>query len=141
MVDDGGLELLLALPSDHYTHTSLSLVQVGLTLVPSAFQRLVALPAPIPGRFVEAAMDHLSCPIDAARKNAAVFLGNALVQPVILDAFDRAAGLKRLMAALSGSLLLLRSGTGQELRQEKQVFHRGLDTKTSAVCSPCLTSI
>ena len=121
-MDEGGLELLLALPKGQQTCTNLSLVQVGITLIPSAFQRAIALPKDVLRSFVEAALDHLRSTSDAARKNASVFFGNALLQPEVLEVFDEAEGLKRLLAAVKASRLMLKQPQGQELpRQEKQV--------------------
>jgi len=39
----------------------------------------------------------------------------------VLEAFDGLEGVKQVLAALSASMLLLKSGSGQELKQEKQV--------------------
>ena len=120
-MDEGGLELLLSLPRSTQTCTNLSLVQVGITLIPSAFQRAIALPKEVLHSFVAAALDHLRSTSDAARKNASIFCGNALVQPAILEVFDEAEGLKKLLAAVKASRLMLKQPQAQELRQEKQV--------------------
>ena len=42
----------------------------------------------------------------------------------VLEAFDELEGLKQILTALSASMLLLKSGSGQELKQEKQVCPR-----------------
>jgi len=122
LVDEGGIQLLLSLPRTQHIHTSLSLVLVGITLIPSAFQKTAALPPPLVGSFVEASLSHLRCSLDPARKNASVFFGNALMQPRVLEVFDSLEGLRQMLAALSASMLLLKSGSGQELKQEKQVL-------------------
>lgn len=122
LVEEGGLELLLSLPRTQQTCTSLSLVQVGITLIPSAFQRAAALPKETVSQFVGAVLDHLRSSSDLARKNASVFFGNALVQPAILEVFDEADGLKMLLTAIKASRLVLKQAAGQEPpRQEKQV--------------------
>lgn len=128
-MDEGGIELLLSLPRSQKTSTSLSLVQVGITLVPSAFQKVVALPITMVSNFVGLALDHLRSPLDPARKNASVFLGNALLQPIILQVFDNLEGLVRLLAAVKASLLMLRNTNGHETpRQEKQASGHNLAT-------------
>ena len=98
------------------------LVQVGITLIPSAFQRALALPKEVLRSFAGAALDHLRSTSDAARKNGSVFFGSALLQPEVLKVFDEAEGLKKLLAAVKASRLMLKQPQGQELpRQEKQV--------------------
>ena len=70
---------------------------------------------------ITAALQHYTSGQDPARKNAAVFFGAALSYRTLLDAFDRAGGLRIVLCALQGSLLMLKGGPGmQELRMEKQ---------------------
>ena len=124
-MEEGGLELLLSLPRCQQTSTNMSLIQVGITLIPSTFQRALAMPKEVISSFVGAAIDHLRSTSDAARKNASVFFGNALVQPMILEVFDEAEGIKKLLAAVKASRLMLKQAEGQDLpRQEKQVKYK-----------------
>ena len=126
IIEEGGLELLLSLPRPMGIRTSLAIVFACMVLIPSALQKIAALPRQTVVRFVESAMDPLLGTEDPAKKSAAVFLVNTLAQPVILGVFEELGGLKRVMTALSNSLLLLRrADSGQAARQERQVgsFH------------------
>lgn len=117
-VVDEGLELLLSLPKALGIQTALAVVFVGLALIPSALAKIAALPSPTLARFVAAAVEPLSGSEDPAKKSAAVFMVNAICQPAILAAFDELKGLRRVLAALSNTMLLLKQTGG---RQEKQV--------------------
>ena len=52
MVDQGGIELLLALPRNHFTHSGLALVFFGLGGMPTALDRLAALPNGVPAQVI-----------------------------------------------------------------------------------------
>lgn len=111
----------MSLPRSPETFTNLSLVQIGIALVPTAFLKVVQFPETVLSRFIGLALEHLKCASDLARKNASVFFGSALLQPAILRVFDKAEGLKKLLAAIKASRYLLSQASRQEpSRQEKQ---------------------
>lgn len=122
LIDEGGIDLLVSLPRHQQILTNLSLVQVGITLIPSAFQKVMRLPPDEFHHFVGIALEHMRCSSDAARKNAAVFLGNALVQPAVVDYFNRQDGLRKLTVAIKASRMVLTQDSLEEpSRQERLV--------------------
>jgi HIV-1 Vpr-binding protein len=70
---------------------------------------------------VSAALSLLAASSDAARKNAALFFDSAVHYPVLLESFDAAEGLHRLLFPLRHVAQLLQAGHVAELRAEKQV--------------------
>jgi hypothetical protein len=99
----------------------LSLALFGLASLPLAFERTCALPPPVPSQLVAAALSLLAASSDAARKNAALFFDSAVHYPVLLESFDAAEGLHRLLFPLRHVAQLLQAGHVAELRAEKQV--------------------
>lgn len=79
-----------------------------------------ALPTAVVEELVERALSLLTCGYDPARKNVALFFGAAIHFRGILDVFDRAGGLPRLLDAMRTVLHLLRAPAHGENRTEKQ---------------------
>ncbi|BDA44800.1 probable DDB1- and CUL4-associated factor 1 at C-terminar half [Coccomyxa sp. Obi] len=119
-VESGGVQLLLSLPRNKHTFVGLSFAFFGLASVPLAVERVCALPTEVVEELVERALSLLTCGYDPARKNVALFFGAALHFRGILDVFDRAGGLPRLLDAMRTVLLLLRAPAHGENRTEKQ---------------------
>jgi HIV-1 Vpr-binding protein len=109
-----------------HTSMGLSLALFGLASLPLAFERTCALRAPVPAQLVSAALGLLAASSDAARKNAALFFDSAVHYPVLLESFDAAEGLHRLLFPLRAVAQLLQAGHVAELRAEKQVGCLGL---------------
>lgn len=103
----------------------LSLALFGLASLPLAFERTCALHPPVPSQLVSAALSLLAASSDAARKNAALFFDSAVHYPVLLESFDAAEGLHRLLFPLRHVAQLLQAGHVAELRAEKQVRNFG----------------
>lgn len=114
----------------------LSLALFGLASLPLAFERTCAAAAPVPEELTAAGLSLLAASSDAARKNAALFFDSAVHYPVMLECFDAADGLHRLLYPLRHVVQLLQSGDPAQLRSEKQVQP---DCQESSH-APCLTS-
>lgn len=99
----------------------LSLALFGLASLPLAFERTCATPPPVPQELTAAGLTLLAASSDAARKNAALFFDSAVHYPVMLECFDAADGLHRLLYPLRHVVQLLQSGDPAQLRSEKQV--------------------
>ncbi|KAF6254729.1 hypothetical protein COO60DRAFT_1642091 [Scenedesmus sp. NREL 46B-D3] len=123
LVELGGVQLLLACPRTPHSSMGLSLALFGLASLPLAFERTCALPQPVPSQLVSAALSLLAASSDAARKNAALFFDSAVHYPVLLEGFDAAEGLHRLLFPLRHVSQLLQAGHVAELRAEKQVAY------------------
>jgi len=101
----------------------LSLALFGLASLPLAFERTCALPAPVPSDLVAAGLSLLAAANDAARKNAALYFDAAVHYPVLLEGFDAAEGLHRLLYPLRHVVALLQqNGDPAQLRAERQVM-------------------
>lgn len=98
------------------------MILLGITLIPSAFQKVADLPREVVTQFVALALDNLKSPCDSVRKNTAVFFENALVQPIALEIFDEAEGLKKLLRGIANSRLLIQKEVSHDVcRLERQV--------------------
>eukprot|EP00775_Hariotina_reticulata_P010780 gene10779-10936_t len=117
---------LTAVFSAKNSHTSmgLSLALFGLASLPLAFERTCALPPPVPSDLVAAGLSLLAASNDAARKNAALYFDAAVHYPVLLEGFDAAEGLHRLLYPLRHVVALLQQdGDPAQLRAERQVAY------------------
>lgn len=121
-MDEGCLDVLLALPNGDCTATGAAAVLAGMALVPSALQRLANLPPPDRVRAMDAILRFADSPFDAARKHVAVFLGESLAHLPLLAAFDSAGGLRCLVASIARSLLIQR--TAADTRAEEKASLR-----------------
>ena len=79
-----------------------------------------ALASPVPERLVDTVLTLLGSGFDPARRNAAQFLAIALRARCIVAEFDRQGGLRRLLAVLRATLVLL-TGPSNDVRMDKQV--------------------
>lgn len=112
----------------------LSLALFGLASLPLAFERTCALPHPIPQNLTTAGLTLLAASNDSARKNAALFFDSAVHYPVMLECFDAADGLHRLLYPLRHVVQLLQSGDPSQLRSEKQVGFTALQALEVTFC-------
>ena len=94
----------------------LSLALFGLASLPLAFERTCALPPPIPQNLTTAGLTLLAASSDAARKNAALFVDSAVHYPIMLECFDAADGLHRLLYPLRHLVQLLQSGDPAQIK-------------------------
>lgn len=121
ITDAGGIHLLLSLPRNQNTYGGLSLALFGLASLPLAFERICALPAPVPSQLVSLSLALLGSGFDQARKNSASFFSLTMHFKVVLGEFDAQEGLKRLLSTLRNLVALQRSGNISDARNEKPV--------------------
>ncbi|KAF5830074.1 hypothetical protein DUNSADRAFT_15056, partial [Dunaliella salina] len=123
-VEAGGVQLLLQIPRNQHSFNGLSLALYGLASLPEAFERVCMLPNPLVDQLVQITLQLLRSGYDAARKNAALFLGSTLHFRAVLEAFDKQGGLRQLLVSLRAGLVLLSSNdTSLDLRIERQIAH------------------
>jgi HIV-1 Vpr-binding protein len=97
-VDKEGVELLLDLPRGHSTGVSMCLF--GISSIPEALEQVCNLPEDVRHRVTRLVLDHISSGIDPARKNASLFLAEALKYLSMLECFDKYEGLGTILNLL-----------------------------------------
>jgi hypothetical protein len=105
------------------TYAGLATAMVGLAYLPLVFERVCALPG-LPTQLVALMLGMLGCPLDAARRSAAMFFEMAVHFRAVLEEFEAQGGVRTLLNCLRSVCLLLRNAQLAELRLERQVaFH------------------
>jgi HIV-1 Vpr-binding protein len=105
-VDRGGVNTFLQVVQTPHTYTGLSLCLFALASIQAVMERVCSLPGDEVSGCMELALTLIGCTHDPARKNAALFLGSALVFKAVIDAFDTQEGLKRLLSLLRAATAL-----------------------------------
>ncbi|KAK6927757.1 hypothetical protein RJ641_006348 [Dillenia turbinata] len=132
-VDRGGMQKLLAAPRVFHTYFGLSSCLFTIGSLQGIMERVCALPSDIVYQVVELALQLLECPLDQARKNAALFLAAAFVFRAVVDSFDAQDGMQKLLSLLqdaasvrsgvnSGALGLANSGSLRNDRSPAEVL-------------------
>jgi hypothetical protein len=105
------------------TYAGLATAMVGLAYLPLVFERVCALPG-LPAQLVALMLGMLGCPLDSARRSAAMFFEMAVHFRAVLEEFEAQGGVRTLLNCLRSVCLLLRNSQLAELRLERQVaFH------------------
>ena len=78
-------------------------------------ERVCALPSDVVNQVVELALQLLECPVDQARKNAAIFFASAFVFRAVLDSFDAQDGLQKMLNLLHGAASIRSGGNSGTL--------------------------
>ncbi|KAK6912401.1 hypothetical protein RJ641_022002 [Dillenia turbinata] len=132
-VDRGGMQKLLAVPRVFHTYFGLSSCLFTIGSLQGIMERVCALPSDIVHQVVELALQLLECPLDQARKNAALFFAAAFVFRAVVDSFDAQDGMQKLLSLLqdaasvrsgvnSGALGLANSGSIRNDRSPAEVL-------------------
>ncbi|GAB2276066.1 hypothetical protein Dimus_010807 [Dionaea muscipula] len=102
-VDRGGIQKLLLAPRMTQTFLGLSSCLFTIGSLQGIMERVCALPADIVHQVVKLGLQLLECPLDQARRNAALFFAAAFVFRAVLDVFDAQDGLQKFLNLLQGA--------------------------------------
>ncbi|XP_010910305.2 DDB1- and CUL4-associated factor homolog 1 [Elaeis guineensis] len=114
-VDRGGIQKLLSVRRVSQTFFGLSSCLFTIGTLQGIMERVCALPSDVVNQVVELALQLLECPVDQARKNAAIFFASAFVFRAVLDSFDAQDGLQKMLNLLHGAASIRSGGNSGTL--------------------------
>ncbi|XP_008783406.2 DDB1- and CUL4-associated factor homolog 1-like [Phoenix dactylifera] len=114
-VDRGGMQKLLSVHRFSQTFFGLSSCLFTIGTLQGVMERVCALPPDVVNQVVELALQLLECPVDQARKNAAIFFTSAFVFRAVLDSFDTQEGLQKMLNLLHGAASIRSGGNSGTL--------------------------
>ncbi|XP_038972991.1 DDB1- and CUL4-associated factor homolog 1-like [Phoenix dactylifera] len=114
-VDRGGIQKLLSVRRVSQTFFGLSSCLFTIGTLQGIMERVCALPSDVVNQVVELALQLLECPVDQARKNAAIFFASAFVFRAVLDSFDGQDGLQKMLNLLHGAASIRSGGNSGTL--------------------------